>query len=133
MRLLGNILWLLLGGILMGLLWLAIGCIWCITIVGIPMGSQCFRCAAFAVWPFGRDFVHGEKRFPGFVNLIWMLVFGWELALICYVIAFMYCVTIIGIPFGKQFFKLGRLAAFPFGATFHDCSDIRTVPTVIYY
>ena len=56
MRTLGNILWFIFGGVLGGLAWIFAGCIWCITIIGIPVGLQCFKFATLAFWPFGKQF-----------------------------------------------------------------------------
>ena len=113
MRFLGNILWFLFGGLLGGLSWIFAGCIWCITIVGIPVGMQCFKFATLAFWPFGKDVVYGNGVFSFLINLIWIVFFGWEMALG----NLMWCITIVGIPFGRQFFKLARLSLMPFGAS----------------
>ena len=58
MRTLGNILWFIFGGVLGGLAWIFAGCIWCITIIGIPVGLQCFKFASLAFWPFGKEIVY---------------------------------------------------------------------------
>lgn len=108
MRFLGNILWFLFGGLLGGLSWIFAGCIWCITIVGIPVGMQCFKFATLAFWPFGKDVVYG---------MIWIVFFGWEMALGNLIVGLLWCITIVGIPFGRQFFKLARLSLMPFGAS----------------
>ena len=116
MKLLGNILWFLCGGIIGGLAWIIAGCIWCVTIVGIPVGLQCFKFASLAFWPFGKEVVYGNGTFSFLVNLIWILFFGWGMALGNIVLGCMWCITIVGIPFGKQFFKMARLSFMPFGA-----------------
>ena len=110
MKLLGNILWFLCGGIIGGLAWIIAGCIWCVTIVGIPVGFQCFKFASLAFWPFGKEVVYGNGTFSFLVNLIWILFFGWGMALGNIVLGCMWCITIVGIPFGKQFFKMARLS-----------------------
>ena len=110
MKLLGNILWFLCGGIIGGLAWIIAGCIWCVTIVGIPVGLQCFKFASLAFWPFGKEVVYGNGTFSFLVNLIWILFFGWGMALGNIVLGCMWCITIVGIPFGKQFFKMARLS-----------------------
>lgn len=109
MRFLGNILWFLFGGLLGGLSWIFAGCIWCITIVGIPVGMQCFKFATLAFWPFGKDVVYGNGVFSFLINLIWIVFFGWEMALGNLIVGLLWCITIVGIPFGRQFFKLARL------------------------
>lgn len=117
MRFLGNILWFLFGGLLGGLSWIFAGCIWCITIVGIPVGMQCFKFATLAFWPFGKDVVYGNGVFSVLINLIWIVFFGWEMALGNLIVGLLWCITIVGIPFGRQFFKLARLSLMPFGAS----------------
>ena len=81
MRTIGNILWFIFGGLLGGLAWIFAGCIWCITIIGIPVGLQCFKFATLAFWPFGKEIVYGNGMFSFLVNLIWIIFFGWEMAL----------------------------------------------------
>ena len=117
MRFLGNILWFLFGGLLGGLSWIFAGCIWCITIVGIPVGMQCFKFATLAFWPFGKDVVYGNGVCLFLINLIWIVFFGWEMALGNLIVGLLWCITIVGIPFGRQFFKLARLSLMPFGAS----------------
>lgn len=117
MKTLGNILWFLFGGLIGGLAWVFAGCIWCITIVGIPVGLQCFKFASLAFWPFGKEIVYGNGMFSFLVNLIWILFFGWEMALGNLIAGLLWCCTIVGIPFGKQFFKMARLSLMPFGAS----------------
>lgn len=117
MRFLGNILWFLFGGLLGGLSWIFAGCIWCITIVGIPVGMQCFKFATLAFWPFGKDVVYGNGVLSFLINLIWIVFFGWEMALGNLIVGLLWCITIVGIPFGRQFFKLARLSLMPFGAS----------------
>ena len=81
MRTIGNILWFIFGGLLGGLAWVFAGCIWCITIIGIPVGLQCFKFATLAFWPFGKEIVYRNGMFSFLVNLIWIVFFGWEMAL----------------------------------------------------
>ena len=117
MRTIGNILWFLFGGLIGGLSWVFAGCVWCITIVGIPVGLQCFKFASLAFWQFGKDIVYGNGMFSFLVNLIWLLFFGWEMALGNLIFGLLWCITIVGIPFGKQFFKMAKLSLMPFGAS----------------
>ena len=116
MRLIGNFLWFVFGGLLSGLAWVIAGCIWCITVVGIPIGLQCFKFATLSFWPFGREIRYGEGMFSFLVNIIWILICGWEMAILNIIFGLIWCITIVGIPFGKQFFKLARLSFMPFGA-----------------
>ena len=116
MKTLGNILWFIFGGFIGGLVWILVGFLWCITIIGIPVGKQCFKFASLSFWPFGKDIVYSDNMFSIIINVIWILLFGWEMALGYLVIGCIWCVTIIGIPFGLQFFKLAKLAIMPLGA-----------------
>ena len=117
MRILGNILWIIFGGLLSALGWILAGCIWCITVVGIPVGLQCFKLATISFMPFGKQIVYGEGAGSFLLNVIWFIVSGLWLAIGNAVIGCILCVTIIGIPFGKQFFKIAGLALRPFGAS----------------
>ena len=117
MRTIGNILWFIFGGLLGGLAWVFAGCIWCITIIGIPIGLQCFKFATLAFWPFGKEIVYGNGMFSFLVNLIWIVFFGWEMALGNLIVGCIWCIKIDGIPYGKQIFKMSRLSFMPFGAS----------------
>ncbi|HPV02088.1 MAG TPA: YccF domain-containing protein [Clostridiales bacterium] len=117
MRFIGNILWLLFGGIIMSLLWAVSGFVLCITIIGIPFGLQCFKIAGFVLWPFGRQILYGDFGAGSLLlNILWLVVFGLEFAIAHIVIGLVYCISIIGIPFGMQHFKLAKLGLIPFGA-----------------
>jgi len=117
MKFIGNIIWLLLGGILCAILWFIAGILVCITIVGIPFGVQCFKIARFVLWPFGTNVDIGNFGFGGAIgNILWIIIFGWELAVVHFFVAIIFSVTIIGIPFGIQHFKFAKLAFLPFGA-----------------
>ena len=117
MKLIGNILWFICGGIISGLSWLAAGILWCITIVGIPIGLQCFKFAGLSFWPFGKEVVYGGGALSTIANLFWLIISGIPLALENLILGLICCITIIGIPFGKQFFKIAKLALTPFGAS----------------
>lgn len=117
MRLIGNILWIIFGGLLSALAWIAAGIAWCVTIAGIPIGLQCFKLASISFNPFGKEVIYEENGAVSFiVNVLWLLLSGWVLALCNYILGGIMCVTIIGIPFGKQFFKIAKLSLRPFGA-----------------
>ena len=116
MSAIGNILWFLFGGLIGGLSWVLAGLIFCVTIVGIPVGMQCFKMAQLAFFPFGKEVVYGGGGFSFLVNLIWILFFGWEMAIGYAVLGLVWCVTILGIPVGKQCCKMAKLALMPFGA-----------------
>ncbi len=122
MRFIGNIIWVIFGGLIGAIAWSLAGLLLCITIIGIPFGLQCFKIAGFVLWPFGRVIILGNFGAGGLIfNIIWLLVFGWEFALGHVVIGLVFCLTIVGIPFGLQHFKLAQLGLIPFGA------QIRTV------
>lgn len=117
MSVIGNILWFLFGGFFGGLSWIIAGLLWCVTIVGIPVGMQCFKFASLAFMPFGKEIVNSGSDFSIIVNVIWIILFGWEMALGYLLLGLLWCVTIVGIPVGKQCFKLARLALTPFGSS----------------
>ncbi len=117
MRLIGNILWFLLCGLVLFLLWAFFGLLWCVTIVGIPVGLQCFKFASLSLWPFGRDVVYSDRVGHLLLNVLWLLFGGMEIAFTATLIGLVLCVTIVGIPFGRQCFKIAKLGLMPFGAT----------------
>lgn len=106
----------LFGGILLALLWLIAGILCCITVVGIPAGIQCMKFAGFVLFPFGRSIEYRSGAVSLILNLLWILLLGWELAVASLGIGIALCVTIVGIPFGIQFIKFAQLAIMPFGA-----------------
>ena len=122
MRFLGNIIWLILGGIVIALIYYIVGLLMCITIIGIPFGVQLFKLGTYALWPFGHELVNGPNE-PGCVsvvmNLIWILLGWWEIALIHLVCGLIFCITIVGIPWGLQHFKMALNSVFPFGKEIH--------------
>ena len=114
---LGNLLWFIFGGFVSGLSWCLAGILWCITVVGIPVGTQCFKFAALSFFPFGKEVNYGGGAGSLILNIIWLVVSGLPLAIEHACIGIVLCITIIGIPFGLQQFKLAKLALMPFGAT----------------
>ena len=116
MKIIGNILWFVLEGLWLAVAWFLAGLVMCITIVGIPLGIQCFKLAGFVMFPFGKHIQYGGGAGRFLLNLIWILLLGWELALAAVMMGIFWCVTIIGIPFGLQSFKLAKLAFMPFGS-----------------
>lgn len=117
MKFLGNILWLALGGIVSSIAWALAGFLLCITVIGIPFGVQCFKISNFVLWPFGREIEIGDFGIGGFLlNIVWILVCGWELMVIHLISGLLLCITVVGIPFGLQHFKFARLGLIPFGA-----------------
>lgn len=116
MRVLGNLLWIICGGLISAIAWWLAGIFWCITIIGIPVGVQCFKLSSISLNPFGKEVVDEGGAFSLLLNIVWICVSGWELALTNVAIGLILCITIIGIPFGKQFFKIAKLSLFPFGS-----------------
>ena len=76
----GNILWFICGGFVSGLGWCLAGCLWCITIVGIPVGIQCFKFASLSFWPFGKEVRYGGGAGSMLLNIIWLIVTGLPMA-----------------------------------------------------
>jgi uncharacterized membrane protein YccF (DUF307 family) len=118
MTLLGNIIWLIFGGFLTGLGYILGGLGVCLTIIGIPFGLQSIKLGVAAMAPFGLSIVQQEDAgglLQVVFNIIWLLLFGWEIAIGHLVSALLLAITIVGIPFAKQHLKLVPLALFPFG------------------
>jgi len=99
-----------------GLAWVLAGCLWCVTIIGIPVGLQCFKFASLAFFPFGKEVIYGGGGFSFLVNLIWIVFFGLEMAIGYVILGCLWCITLLGIPIGKQCFKMAKLSLMPFGA-----------------
>jgi len=120
MKTIGNIFWLVLAGIWLAIGYTIAGLLMCITIIGIPFGIQAFKLAGFVLWPFGRTVVAKSEELSVLdiiFNVLWLFLFGWELFLLSIAAGLLLCITIIGIPFGIQAFKLSVLALWPFGQT----------------
>jgi uncharacterized membrane protein YccF (DUF307 family) len=127
MSVIGNIIWILLGGIWMSLGWVIAGVIMYLTVIGIPWGRSCFVIAGFALFPFGHEAVSrkevtgrddlgtGSAGMAG--NIVWLLLAGWWLALGHLATGLIVCLTVIGIPFGIQHFKLAGISLMPVGKT----------------
>ncbi|MHA6631376.1 YccF domain-containing protein [Pseudonocardia sichuanensis] len=125
MRFLGNVLWLVLAGWWLALAYVVAGVLACVLIVTIPFGIASFRLAGFALWPFGRRVV--VARDAGLMsvigNVIWIVLFGWQLAVLHVVAGLLLMITIVGIPFGIASVKLGALALVPLGTRVVDADD----------
>ena len=116
MKTIGNIIWIIFGGLGGALAFLLAGLVWCITIIGIPFGLQAFKMAGLVLAPFGKTVNTNFGAHP-IDNILWLLITGLVMALGYIFMGVVFCITIIGIPFGKQCFKLASLSAVPFGAT----------------
>jgi uncharacterized membrane protein YccF (DUF307 family) len=116
MRLLFNILWFIFGGWIAGTMWVLAGVILAISIIGLPWTPAAFRIAGFAYWPFGKMVVERDAGATSLVlNIVWLLLAGWWLALHHLVLAIGLAVTIIGIPFAWQHLKLAHISLTPVG------------------
>ena len=120
MNVLMNILWLLLGGIFTCIEYLIASILMMITIIGIPFGIQTFKLAGLALLPFGKE-IQTTPQSGGclnvFMNVLWILLGGFGICVSHVIFGLVLCITIIGIPFGKQHFKLAAVALTPFGKT----------------
>jgi len=115
LRLIGNIIWILTGGLLLALMWLIFGVILCITVIGIPFGRQCFKMSALVLAPFGKK-VNTKFGRHQIANFLWAVLIGWYMALIDIIASIVLMISIIGIPFGLQTLKFAKLSFIPFGA-----------------
>ena len=117
MKFIGNIIWVVFGGLLISLGYLFGGLVLCLTIVGIPFGVQIMRLGMFALWPFGGE-VQPKANATGclqiIMNVLWIIFGGIEVALSHLTLGVAFCCTIIGIPFGLQHFKLMLYSLLPF-------------------
>lgn len=116
MRILANVVWFIFGGFITALIWLVSGLLCCITVVGAPLGMQCFKFASLCLAPFGKEVVFGGGAPSLLANIIWIIFCGWENALYCISMGVLCCCTIILIPIGLQYFKFAKLAFMPFGS-----------------
>lgn len=118
MSFLGNIIWMIFGGFIAGMGYILGGLLVCLTIVGIPFGVQAMKLGVATMTPFGRKIVPTEsanEAVPLIFNIGWAIFFGWEIALAHLLHGLLLYITIVGIPFGQQHFKLIPLALAPFG------------------
>ena len=125
MRAIGNIIWFIFGGLVMGLSWWLLGLVFYISIIGIPWGRSAFMLGTFSFFPFGKTVVSrkellnkkdiGTGFFGSVGNVIWFLLAGIWLAIGHVISGIFYFITIIGFPFGIQHFKLAEASLFPVG------------------
>ena len=116
MQFVGNLLWFLIFGLALAIVYVVVGLVLCLTIVFIPFGKQFFKLARFVIWPMGSVIELDFGSHP-VANVIWLIFGGLEEAIGLFVIGIVFHVTIIGIPFGRQLLKLAKLNLAPFGAT----------------
>ncbi len=120
MNILLNIVWFVFGGLMIAIEYAISSILMMITIIGIPFGLQTMKLATVALWPFGTDITSDCRSsgcIAGIMNVIWWFLGGFVIALTHLGWGLLFCITIVGIPFGLQHFKLMKLALFPFGKT----------------
>lgn len=122
MKTIGNIVWLICGGLMIAIGYFLTGLSLMVTIIGIPFGIQCIKLGVFSLCPFGHHFENSNKTqsvgcLNVAMNIIWVITGGFIISLSHLFWGIMLCITIIGIPFGKQHFKMIPLALLPFGKT----------------
>ena len=118
MSFLGNLIWLVFGGFIAGMGHIIGGLVICLTIVGIPFGLQAIKVGRATMCPFGKEIVespHANSSLNIILNVIWIALFGWEIAVAHLTSALILAITIVGIPFAKQHLKLIPMALLPFG------------------
>jgi uncharacterized membrane protein YccF (DUF307 family) len=123
MNLIGNIIWLIFGGLYSALGYFIGGLVLCLTIIGIPFGLQCFKLAALELWPFGKTVVSSSRNegcLTILLNIIWIICGGIWVAAVHVIFGLLLYITIIGIPFGRQHFKLVEISLMPFGKRIID-------------
>ncbi|MEQ8238993.1 MAG: YccF domain-containing protein [Cyclobacteriaceae bacterium] len=114
----GNLIWLLFGGIIIAIEYVVASFFLIITIIGIPFGIQTLKLAGLALWPFGKEITTHERSsgcLSVFMNVLWILVGGFWIAVTHLFFGLLLAITIIGLPFAQQHFKLAGLALTPFG------------------
>ncbi len=120
MNLLLNIIWIVFGGFMIAVEYVLSSVAMMLTVIGIPFGLQTLKLAQVALWPFGTDISNNgwpSGCLAGIMNIIWWFLGGFVIALTHLAWGLLFCVTIVGIPFGMQLFKLMMLSLFPFGKT----------------
>lgn len=118
MSLIGNIIWLIFGGFMSGIGYIIGGLGICVTIIGIPFGIKAINLGIASFTPFGKEVIakpHADDLLTTIFNIIWIVFFGWGIALSHLLWGIILAVTIVGLPFAKQHFKLMILALLPFG------------------
>src|SRR5688572_29204437 len=129
MRVILNIIWLVFSGFWIAVLHAIAGVIACILIITIPFGIASFRIAGYALWPFGREIVRRSEAGAASAigNVLWILLFGWWLALGNLLTGIALCLTIIGIPLGLGNFKLIPVSLLPLGREILSADELRAM------
>jgi uncharacterized membrane protein YccF (DUF307 family) len=141
MRFIGNLIWFVFGGAVTALLWLLGAVLFAVSIIGLPVSRAAFEIAKMSAFPFGKDVIHVREldnkgltpvtAITGTVgliaNIVWLLTFGWVLFVTHIVAGILTCLTIIGIPFGIQSFKLAGISLWPVGRRVVSIETARAV------
>ena len=134
MRVLLNIIWLVLSGVWLAILYVLAGVLACVLVVTIPFGVQAFKMAGYALWPFGRTVVKkptaGAPSVVG--NVLWLLLIGWWLALGHIITAFLLAITIIGIPLALGNLKMVPISLWPFGREIVPVAEVEARPRAVH-
>ena len=124
MNVLGNIIWFVFGGLFIALEYLVLGLLFFLTIIGIPFGIQCMKMVGLALWPFGKEVVNKPNQKSGCVypvlTIVWILIGGIWICVEHLLLGVLFAITVVGIPFAIQHFKLAGLAIVPFGKEIRD-------------
>jgi uncharacterized membrane protein YccF (DUF307 family) len=125
-RVILNVIWLVLCGIWLAIAYVLAGLVAFILIITIPFGIAAFRIANYVLWPFGRTTVPRRDAGVGSLigNIIWIILFGWELAIVHLVTGIVLCLTIIGIPLGLANFKMIPISLLPLGVQIVDSDEV---------
>jgi len=118
MKTIGNLIWLIFGGFAIAIEYILGSIALMVTIIGIPFGLQTLKLGLLAMWPFGNRVITVDDStgcLNTIMNIVWIIFGGFWIALTHIILGVLLCITIIGIPFGKQHFKFIKLALFPFG------------------
>ncbi len=128
MRTLGNVVWLVLAGVWLAIGYVVAGLVAFLLILTIPLGVQSFKMAGYSLWPFGRAVVRdadASTPLSTVGNVVWLVLIGWQLALLHVLTAGLLALTVIGIPFAVANLKLALLALWPFGRVIVPLDDLR--------
>lgn len=121
MKFIGNLIWIVCGGFVGSILWFLAGILLAVTVIGIPFALQCFKIAGFVLYPFGRDILFGSFGALELLgNIFWIPIFGMELCAAHFLMGLLLCLTVVGVPFGKQHFKLAKISLMPFGTRIYS-------------
>ena len=124
MNVLANLLWMVFVGWELALIFLLLGVVCCVLILFIPVGLQYFKLARLAIWPFGyKPYFTKLNGFKLFLNIVWLIIAGWEQAVALFILGAILCVTVLFIPCGLQLFKFARLVIMPLGTTIEKIQE----------